>query len=131
MQRDFRAQAEKAPFFTEEQKEAMKEIRLETAKKMKPLKNQLREMNARQKTLTTAEDANLDAIYENIEKMSKAKTEMAKIRARQHQEVRELLTEEQLLKFDSRKRMMEKKRHRSFKYGERDGMRNFERRNRG
>lgn len=130
MQRDFRAQAEKAPFFTEEQKEAMKQIRLETAKEMKPLRNQLRELNARQQTLTTSEEANLDAIYENIEKMSEVKTEMAKIRARQHQEVRGLLTEEQLLKFDIRKEMMQKRGHRSLKNGER-GIRNSERPGRG
>jgi len=131
MQREFRAQAEKASFLTEEQKDAMKEIRLETAKEVKPLRNQLRELNARHQTLTTAEKADLDAIYENIEKMSDVKTEIAKIRAQQHQEVRGLLTEEQLLKFDSRKRMMEKRGHRSFKNGERNGMRNFERPGRG
>ena len=131
MFRDFRAQAETAPFFTEEQKEAMKEIRLETAKEMKPLRNQLRELNARHQTLTTTEDADLDAIYENIEEMSDVKTEMAKIRARQHQEVRGLLTEEQLLKFDSRKEMMKKRRSRSFENGNRNGRRNFERSGRG
>lgn len=131
MQRDFRAQAEKAPLFTEEQKEAMKEIRLETAKEMKPLRNQLRELNAHQKTLTTSEDANLNAIYKNIEKMSEVKTEMAKIMARQQQKVRGMLTEEQLLKFDNRKEMMQKKGPRSFKNGERGSMRNFERPGRG
>lgn len=131
MHRDFRAQAEKAPFFTEEQKEAMKEIRLETAKEMKPLRNELRELNARHQTLTTAEEAKLDAIYKNIEKMADVKTEMAKIRAKQHQEVRGLLTEEQLLKFDNQKEMMRKKGQRSFENGERGGMRNFERPGRG
>ena len=131
MQHNFRAQAEKAPFFTEEQKDAIKEIRLETAKEVKPLRNQLRELSARQKTLTTAEKADLDAIYENIEKMADVKTEIAKIRANQHQEVRGLLTEEQLLKFDSRKQMMEERGNRSFKNGERDGRRNFERPGRG
>lgn len=131
MQRDFRAQAEKATFFTEEQKEAMKEFRLETAKEMKPLRNQLRELNARQQTLTTATDADLGAIYKNIEKMAEVKTEMAKIRAKQHQKVRGLLTEEQLLKFDSRKQMMQKKGPCSPKNERRGSMRNFERPGRG
>lgn len=117
MHRDFRAQAEKSPFFSEEQKEAMKEIRIETAKEMKPLRNELRELNARHQTLTTAENVDLGAIYESIEKMSEVKTEMAKVRAKQHQKVRGLLTEEQLLKFDRRKGMMENKRHRSFGKG--------------
>lgn len=130
-QRDFRAQAENASFFTEEQKAAMKEIRLETAKEMKPLRNQLRELNAHQQTLTTAEESDMNAIYENIEKMSEVRTEMAKIRAKQRQEARGLLTEEQLLKFDNRRQMMRKNGHRSFRSGEREGRRNLERPGRG
>jgi Spy/CpxP family protein refolding chaperone len=100
------AQAEREPFFTEEQKEAIKEIRLQTAKQLKPLRNELNELNARQKTLTTAADADLDAIYANIEKISGIKTEIAKLSAKQHQKIRSLLTEEQLLKFDMRRNMI-------------------------
>ena len=37
-------------FFTEEQKEQMKELRLESIKKIKPLKNELGELMARQQT---------------------------------------------------------------------------------
>ncbi len=130
-QREHRVRAERDTFFTVEQKEAMKEIRLETAKEVKPLRDQLRELSARHKTLTTSASADLDAIYENIEKMAETKTEMAKIRARQHQEVRGLLTEEQLLKFDNHKEMMNKRRSHSFDKGDRDGRRNFKRPGRG
>jgi len=94
---------ENRSFFNEEQKETMKKLRVENAKKLKPLKNELNELNAHQKTLTTAANADLKAIYKNIEKISAVKTEMAKIMAAQHQETRALLTEEQLLKFDSMK----------------------------
>jgi hypothetical protein len=90
-------------FFTAEQKETMTGMRLETAKKIKPLKNELRELMAHQQTLTTADKADLKTINKNIDKMSDAKTEIAKIMAAQHQQVRSLLSEEQLIKFDSMK----------------------------
>ncbi len=110
IKKNFRKDVDRKPFFTEEQKEAMKAIRLETAKEVKPLRNELGELTARQKTLTTAPEADLDVIYGNIEKISEVKIKMAKIRARQQQEIRALLTDEQLLLFDS-KRVREKMRH--------------------
>jgi Spy/CpxP family protein refolding chaperone len=90
-------------FFTEEQKEQMKELRLETAKKIKPLKNELGELVAHQRSITTADKADLNAINKNIDKMSDLKADMAKIMAAQHQQIRSLLTEEQLVKFDNMK----------------------------
>lgn len=93
-------------FFTEEQQEAMKKLRLELAKEIKPLKNELNELNARQNTLTTADDANLKDINKNIDKMSDIKTDIQKIMAKQHQQVRSMLTEEQLIKFDAMKSKM-------------------------
>ncbi|WP_167604651.1 Spy/CpxP family protein refolding chaperone [Maribellus sediminis] len=93
-------------FFTEEQQEQMKALRLETAKQIKPLKNQLNELEARQQTLTTAEKADMDAIYQNIDKISELKADIQKIMAKQHQEVRSMLTEEQLIKFDAQKARM-------------------------
>lgn len=89
-------------FLTDEQKEAVKKIRMETAKEVKPLKNQLRELQAHQQTLATAENADMKAIYKNIDKMSGVKAEIAKIMAKQRQEVRSLLTDEQRLKMDQR-----------------------------
>jgi len=126
--RHFRAQAEREPFFTEEQKNAIEEIRLATAKQMKPLRNHLRELNARQQTLTTAEKADLDAIYKNIEKISDVKTEMAKIRATQQQDIRGLMTVEQLLKFDNKKQFMKNRMHRPFNDKQREQTKRFDNR---
>lgn len=100
---------QKENFLTDEQKEAVKKIRLETAKEIKPLKNELHELQARQNTLTTTDNADLKVINDNIDKMSEVKAEMAKIFARQHQEVRSLLTEEQRLKMDNRKNRLDRK----------------------
>lgn len=90
-------------FFTAEQKEQMKALRLEIAQQVKPLKNELNELNAKSQTLTTADKADLNAINKNIDKMSGIKADMAKIMAAHHQEVRAMLTEEQLIKFDAMK----------------------------
>lgn len=90
-------------FFTDEQKEKMKELRLVTAKQIKPLKNELNELNAKQQTLTTAGKTDLKAINSNIDKMSEVKADIQKILVAQNQEVRSMLTEEQLLKFDAMK----------------------------
>lgn len=115
MQKRFaRQMGEQQKFFTEEQKETMQSLRLETAKKVKPFKNELRELAAHQKTLTTADKADLKAINKNIEKISDAKTEIAKIMAAQHQKVRSLLSEEQLLKFDIMKKKHGQKRGKDF-----------------
>ena len=89
-------------FLTDEQKEAVKKIKLETAKEVKPFKNELRELRAHQQTLATAEKADMKAIYKNIDKMSGVKAEISKIMAKQRQEVRSLLTNEQRLKMDQR-----------------------------
>lgn len=107
-------------FFTEEQKETMKGMRLELAKKVKPLKNELRELMAHQQTLTTEDKADLKAINKNIDKMSNAKTEIAKIMAAQHQQVRSLLSEEQLIKFDSMKGKQGKNRGNRFMHSNRE-----------
>lgn len=90
-------------FFTEEQKEAMKAMRLETVQAVKPLKNELNELNARQQTLITADKTDFNAINKNIDQISELKAEIMKIMAKQHQEVRAMLTEEQLVKFDAMK----------------------------
>lgn len=90
-------------FFTDEQKEAMKNLRLESSKQLKPLKNELRELMAHQQSLTTADTPNMEAINKNIDKMAGLKAEIAKIQVKQQQDFRKLLSEEQLIQFDARK----------------------------
>jgi len=118
MKRSGEQQKRHENFFTEEQKVTMKEQHLVTAKKIKPLKNELRELQAHQKTLTTADQADLKAINKNIDIMSETKSEIAKIMAAQHQQIRSILTEEQLIKFDIMKEKRGKKQgHRNMRGG--------------
>lgn len=106
--RQMRMEHDRQGFLTEEQKASMQKMRLETAGKIRPLKNELRELEARQQTLSTSEKPDLPAIDKNIEKISQVKAEMAKIMARQRIEFRSMLTEEQLLKMELRNERIHK-----------------------
>ena len=88
---------------TDEQKEAFKQSMMATQKQLQPLRNELGEVTARQKTLMTAEAPDMNAINENIEKMGAVKVKMEKIQAKQRLDMRAQLTDEQLLKFDMHK----------------------------
>jgi Spy/CpxP family protein refolding chaperone len=85
---------------TDAQKEAFKKSRLELQKQLQPLRNELGEAEAHQKTLVTAEKPDLSAINKNIDKIGELRIEMAKIKAKHHLEMRAQLTDEQRLKFD-------------------------------
>lgn len=91
---------------TDAQKEAFKQSMLATQKQVQPIRNELGEAMARQKTLTTAEKPDLGAINKNIEKIGALKIEIAKIQAKHRLEMRAQLTDEQRLKFDERKGKM-------------------------
>ena len=105
-----RERARSNDFFTEEQQAKLKELRLESAKEIQPLRNELNELRAKQQTLSTAEKADMKAIEGNIEKMADVQAEIQKIRAAQHQEIRSMLSDEQRIKFDE----MRKGRDRDF-----------------
>jgi len=91
---------ENALDLTEAQKEAFKQSMLAMQKQLQPIRNELGEAMAHQKTLATAEKPDMTAINKNIEKMGSLKTEMEKIQTKHHLEMRAQLTEEQRLKFD-------------------------------
>jgi Spy/CpxP family protein refolding chaperone len=94
---------------TDAQKEVFKQSMLAMQKQLQPIRNQLGEARAHQKTLTMADKPDMAAINKNIERMSGLKTEMAKIQTKYHLEMRTQLTDEQRLKFDR------------FEHGKRDG----------
>lgn len=103
---------------TDAQKEAFKQSMMATQKQLQPLRNELGEVKAHQKTLMTAEKPDLNDINKNIEKMGALKVEMAKIQAKKHLDMRAQLTDEQLLKFDNHKdRMMHQRESKGMRPG--------------
>jgi Spy/CpxP family protein refolding chaperone len=99
----FRVNGSETPNLTTEQKTKMKELRLTHYKQVLPLKNQLGELKAKQKTLTTAENPDLKLINANIDEITKVKNQLMKSREQMHQQVRALLTDEQRMAFDTHK----------------------------
>jgi Spy/CpxP family protein refolding chaperone len=93
---------------TAEQKNAFKQSILAMQKQLQPIRNELGEAEARQKTLTTAEKPDLTAINKNIEKIGALKVEMAKIQAKYRLDIRAQLTDEQRLKFDMHRGKMDR-----------------------
>jgi Spy/CpxP family protein refolding chaperone len=95
---------------TDAQKEAFKQSRLALQKQLQPLRNELGEAVAHQKTLTTAEKPDITVINKNIEKIGELRVEMAKIQAKHRLDMRAQLTDEQRLKFDMFKEKMKHER---------------------
>ena len=83
---------------TKEQREAFKKSMMATHKQLQPLRNELGEAEAHQRTLAMAEKPEIGAINKNIEKIGAIKIEMAKILAKSRLEMRAQLTDEQRLK---------------------------------
>lgn len=85
---------------SDEQQSNMAVLRLNHQKAVLPLKNVLNEKRAKLTTLSTAENADMKAINKLIDEIGLTKTDVAKLKAAHHQEVRKILTEEQRIKFD-------------------------------
>lgn len=85
---------------TDAQKEEFKKSMMALQKELKPLRNELDELNAHQKTLVSADQPDLKAINKNLDKIGELKTEMAKIQVKHRLDMRAQLTEEQQMKFD-------------------------------
>lgn len=97
------------PDLSDQQKEQIQDIRLNTRKEMMPLQNRMREKAARLKTLRTAEKADMNAINSVVDEMSSLRAEIMKVRLASEQEIRSLLTDDQRVIFDSRRPMQRMK----------------------
>ena len=106
------------PDLTDDQKEKIKEIRTEHMKEMLPVKNELKEKEAKLRTVSTGENVSLENIYAVIDEIGELKIKMAKKRAAFKFEVRNQLTDDQKVYFDTHgpkrhhsKKMMHKTHH--------------------
>jgi Spy/CpxP family protein refolding chaperone len=103
---------DRIPDITEEQQEQIKELRTGHMKEMLPLRNQVQEKRAHLQTVSSGENVDMDEVNNAIEDISKLKMEMAKKRAAHRQQIRNVLTEDQRVFFDSKP--MKKRKHRNF-----------------
>lgn len=86
---------------TDEQQQKIKDIMLETHQQIMPLRNQVREAAAHLRTLTSGK-ADMSAVNQQIDQISQLRTQIMKKRMATHQDIRNLLTEEQRAWFDAR-----------------------------
>jgi Spy/CpxP family protein refolding chaperone len=89
------------PDLTEKQQEQIKTLRLEHMQAMKSLRNELGEKKARLRTLTTSDKVNMTEVNKVIDDIGRLQTQMMKLRVQHQQSIRELLTDEQRVFFDS------------------------------
>jgi Spy/CpxP family protein refolding chaperone len=88
---------------TEEQQEAMKTLRAENYKTIKPLKNKMVELKARERTLLSEETVDMKAVYKVIDEQTELSNKMRKIQVAHKVEVKEILTDEQIMKLEQRR----------------------------
>ncbi len=88
---------------TEDQTDKIKVLRLEHQKMMLEFKNNIRENKAKHQTLVTADKVDINAVNKNIDEFTNLKNKMLKARAAHRQGVRNLLTDEQRIIFDTQK----------------------------
>ncbi len=93
---------ERIPDLTEEQEAKIKELRVDHLKEMKSFRNQMNELRARKRTFMTSDNADLKEINSVIDQMTEIQNQMMKATAKHRQEIRNLLTDEQRIFFDSR-----------------------------
>ena len=86
---------------TEEQKTKIEEIHLNGQKAMIPLRHKIREKNAQLRRLKMSEEYDETAVNVLIEEIGELRTAMMVMRTAHMQQVRELLTPEQRIKFDA------------------------------
>ncbi len=93
---------------TDAQKDAFKQSMMAMQKDIKPLRNELGEAMAHQKTLVSVDKPDMAAINKNIDKIGALKVEMAKLRVKHRLDMRAQLTDEQRMKFDAFKANMKR-----------------------
>ena len=86
---------------TEEQEEQIEKIWIETQKETTPLRSRLNTLSAELDELLIADTPNQGAIDKKIEEMTEWRAQLHKSRIHTRLKIRELLTDEQRIKFDS------------------------------
>ena len=82
---------------TDDQKEQVQALRLEHTRALSPLKNELTEVLAHQKTLMNSETFDKKEVFSNIEERSQLQNKISKINAEYYERFRDLLSEDQKL----------------------------------
>ena len=89
---------------TEQQQEQMKTLRLEHYKTMKPLRNKMVELKARETTLLSEDEVDMKTVYKVIDDQTDLKNQMHKLRVEHRVAIKEILNDEQVMILEQRGR---------------------------
>ncbi|MFP4690702.1 MAG: Spy/CpxP family protein refolding chaperone [Bacteroidales bacterium] len=109
------------PDLTEEQEEQIRSLRLDQLERNTEHRNAMDELRARRRSLMTESDPDMSAVNNVIDEMTALRNAQMKENVNHHLAVRELLTEEQRVIFDSRTGQMNRGRAHSARAGGRTG----------
>jgi len=105
-QDDFRPKevCQRIPDLTEEQQTKIEALRVTHLKEMNVFRNQMNELRAKKHTLMTSDNTDMKELNGVIDQMSGLHNKMMKSSAKHTQDIRNLLTDDQKVYFDSRPR---------------------------
>ena len=89
---------------TTEQQEAMKSLRIDNYKTIKPLRNKMQELKARERTLISEESVDMKSVNKVIDEQTDLMNKMRKIQVTHKVGVKKILTDEQEMKLEQRTR---------------------------
>ena len=89
------------PDLTPEQETKIEALRVDHLKKRTEFRNQMNELRAKKQTLMASDKSDLNAINGVIDQMTSLQNKMMKERAKNHQDIRSLLTDSQKVYFDN------------------------------
>lgn len=90
------------PDLTEDQQTQINTLRVANMKQMNVFRNQMNELRAKKQTLMTSDNANMKEMNSVIDQITAVKNQKMKASAKHRLDVRNLLTDEQKVYFDSR-----------------------------
>jgi hypothetical protein len=88
------------PDLTDQQKEKIKNLDISHFKELQPVRNEMMELKAHFKTISSVENPNMTEIYKNIDARTALLNKMMKMNFSHQQEIRKLLTDEQKIFLD-------------------------------
>ncbi len=89
---------------SEDQNEQITQLRTEHYNTMKPLRAKMAEIRAKERTLLSGESVDLKAVEKSIDEQTDLMNQMRKLQIKHQLAVKDLLTDEQVMKLEQRQR---------------------------
>ena len=111
---------------SDEQEEEITSLRTQHYKEITPLRNQMAELKARERTLLSEENVDMKAVNKAIDEQTELASSIRKLQVKQQVAIKGLLSDEQLMKMQQRRQFAQRNGFHG-KGGQRDGHRGGQR----